>query len=104
VEEEAKQAIRIAQAQKQIRVIYELRDLCRLTSHRGWFYSSPEEHFTKEPNIRQLENWLATYGPVLQARARTTLQNQQQGLRDIDEAFEQLTIHTQTQPSQSQQD
>jgi hypothetical protein len=101
-EEAEQQAIRTAQAQRRIRVLYELRDLCRLNSHQGWFYSSPDEHFRREPTTRQLENWLAVHGRVIQTRARTTLQNQSQGLRAIDEAFEQLTLHSQSQLSQSQ--
>jgi hypothetical protein len=101
-EEAEQQAIRTAQAQRRIRVLYELRDLCRLNSHQGWFYSSPDEHFRREPTTRQLENWLAVHGRVIHTRARTTLHNQRQGLRAIDEAFEQLTLHSQSQLSQSQ--
>ena len=101
-EAEMQQTIRNETAKRQIRALYELRHLCRLNSHRGWFYSSPEEHFRQEPTTKQLENCLGVHGRALRARARTTLQNQRQGLRAIDEAFEQLTINTQSQSTQSQ--
>lgn len=81
-----------AQVQKQIRVLYHLKQDCQLINQRKWFYASPAEHFAREPQLGQQESWLAAYGPAIRARARIQRHLNQQGLQAIDAAFETITI------------
>jgi hypothetical protein len=76
------------QVKRQIWVLYHLRPLCNLTNHRKWFYVNPEEHFLREPSLTQLQNWVTTYEPMIQASACIQHQLNQQGLTVNDEAFE----------------
>jgi hypothetical protein len=75
------------QVKRQIRVLYHLQPLCNLTNHRKWFFASLEKHFICEPQLTQLQNWVTTYEPMIQARACMQHQLNQQGLTAIDEAF-----------------
>jgi hypothetical protein len=56
-------------------VLYHLQPLCNLTNHRKWFYANPKEHFLREPLLTQLQNWVTTNEPMIQAGARVNSTN-----------------------------
>jgi hypothetical protein len=87
-EEELQRQTKLDQVKRQIQVLYHLQPLCNLTNHRKWFYANPEEHYLHVPSLTQLQNWVTTYEPMIQARTRIQQQLNQQGLTAIDAAFE----------------
>ena len=93
--------LKIQQAQNKIRVLYRLRPRCRLANHREWFHATPEEHFEREPLLHQLEAWLTTFEPMIRTRAQQHHHLTQQGLTAIDEAFERISLSTQTTSTHS---
>ena len=66
---EARNQLRLAKAKREITALYQLKPQCFTSSQTRYFYSTPEEHFTRDTNLKSLENWIVTYAPMIRQEA-----------------------------------
>ena len=62
--------IRAATAQRQITSLYRYRPQCFPSSQTKYFYPTTTIHFQQEPEVKNLENWISTYGPMIHSEVR----------------------------------
>jgi hypothetical protein len=84
----------LAQVQRRMAVMYELKNRCFPSDRLKWFHSMLDEHITKEPHLYQQQAWLETYKPMIQRRIHDRDRVIQQRLHTIDEYFPPLQAGT----------
>jgi hypothetical protein len=66
---ETERAALLAQAQRRMAVMYELKNRCfPIIDRLKWFHPTLEEHITKEPHLYQQQAWLETYELMIRHR------------------------------------
>jgi hypothetical protein len=93
-ETETERATLLAQVQRQMAVMYELKNRCFPIDRLKWFHSMLEEHITKEPHLYQQQAWLETYEPMIRRTIHDRDRVTQQWLHTIDEYFIPLPAGT----------
>jgi hypothetical protein len=58
---ETKRAVLLAQVQRRMAVMYELKNRCFPSDRLKWFHSMLDDHIIKEPHLYQQQAWLETY-------------------------------------------
>jgi hypothetical protein len=77
-------------ARRETRALYDLKPLCFLRAQRQYFYATLEDHFDKERDTRNLENWVETYRPMIEQDAKLRQDTLRRRLRPIDEIFRSM--------------
>jgi hypothetical protein len=78
-------------AKFRIRALYDLRQQCSPYAQRHWFYTTPDIHFAKEPDLRRLENWISLNEARILSQVTFRQQNLQFGQHTIDDYFPPIT-------------
>jgi hypothetical protein len=91
---ETARAALLAQVQRRMAVMYELKNRCFPSDRLKWFHPTLEEHITKEPHLYQQQAWLETYEPMIRRRIHDRDKVTQQRLHTIDEYFPPLPAGT----------
>jgi hypothetical protein len=91
---ETASAVLLAQVQRRMAVMYELKNRCFPSDRSKWFHSTLDEHTTKEPHLYQQQAWLETYEPMIRRTIHDRDRVIQQQLHTIDEYFPTLPAGT----------
>jgi hypothetical protein len=91
---ETKRAVLLAQVQRRMVVMYELKHRCFPSDRLKWFHSTLDEHTTKEPHLYQQQAWLETNEPMISRTIHDRDRVIQQRLNTIDEYFPPLPVGT----------
>ena len=91
---ETKRAVLLAQVQRRMAVMYELKHRCFPSDRLKWFHSTLDAHTTKEPHLYQQQAWLETYEPMIRRTIHDRDRVIQQRLHTIDEYFPPLPVGT----------
>jgi hypothetical protein len=84
----------LAQVQRRMAVMYELKNRCFPSDRLKWFHPTLDEHITKEPHLYQQQAWLETYEPMIRRRIHDRDRVTQQRLHTIHEYFPPLPAGT----------
>ena len=76
------------QVQRRMTVLYELKSRCFPTDQRKWFHPTLATHVTREPKLKQQQQWLTTYEPMIRRTIldRNNITNRHH-MHTIDEYF-----------------
>jgi hypothetical protein len=91
---ETERAALLAQVQRRMAVMYELKYRGFPIDRLKWFHTTLEEHITKDPHLYQQQAWLETYEPMIRRRIHDKNRVTQQRLHTIDEYFPPLRAGT----------
>jgi hypothetical protein len=93
-----RQEIRRAQVERQTALLYQLKPECTRFAQTHYFWANLEEHFVKEPQLYQQEQWIVTYEPMIRRNVQQHRENQRNSLTEISDYFPPIQSHLQRGP------
>jgi hypothetical protein len=78
---------RLEKAHRDVRALYDIKPKCFHRAQRQYFYPSFDAHIAKEKDVRNLENWVVTYKPMILQDAKRRQEMLHRGQRPIDDFF-----------------
>jgi hypothetical protein len=87
LDQQSRQNARRLKAEYKIRSLYNLREKCTRSCQLAWFYQSADEHFQREKQVSNLENWISLNEKRIMAHVTSQKSNRQQGQYSLTDFF-----------------